>query len=201
MSRDPSGEPENASTREVILQAALDLFTEQGFDKTSLREVAERVGVTKAALYYHFHSKEEILASLVDRVHGVGHHGLDILPLRGGPVEATAALRACELLLDSVLAQRKVFMLMERNRTAVEALGKHDPEHQGEHDLLERRWADFVANPEISLRDRVRISAALGALMAGAIGTTRGLGGATIEGVREEMVQVLRDVLGVAGRE
>ncbi|MGH7692548.1 MAG: TetR/AcrR family transcriptional regulator, partial [Candidatus Dormibacteria bacterium] len=42
-----SREAETASTREVILQAALDLFTEQGFDKTSLREVAERVGVTK----------------------------------------------------------------------------------------------------------------------------------------------------------
>ena len=49
-------------TRERILDAALDLFIEQGYDKTSLREIAERVGVTKAALYYHFESKEEIFA-------------------------------------------------------------------------------------------------------------------------------------------
>ena len=47
---------------------ALDLFIEQGYDKTSLREIAERVGVTKAALYYHFSSKEDILRTLVQPV-------------------------------------------------------------------------------------------------------------------------------------
>ena len=52
-------------TRDRILATALDLFIEQGYDKTSLREIAERVGVTKAALYYHFSSKEEILRTLV----------------------------------------------------------------------------------------------------------------------------------------
>ena len=51
--------------RDQILQVALDLFTKQGYDKTSLREIAERLEVTKAALYYHFASKEEILSALV----------------------------------------------------------------------------------------------------------------------------------------
>ena len=45
-------------TRERILDTALDMFIERGYDKTSLREIAERVGVTKPALYYHFSSKE-----------------------------------------------------------------------------------------------------------------------------------------------
>jgi len=51
-------------TRGRIQAVALELFTEQGYDKTSLREIAERLGVTKAALYYHFKSKEEIVESL-----------------------------------------------------------------------------------------------------------------------------------------
>ena len=51
--------------RDQILQVALDLFTKQGYDKTSLREIAERLEVTKAALYYHFASKEELLSALV----------------------------------------------------------------------------------------------------------------------------------------
>ncbi|WP_266094983.1 TetR/AcrR family transcriptional regulator [Microlunatus elymi] len=37
------------------------LFIEQGYDKTSLREIAEQVGVTKAALYYHFRTKDDIV--------------------------------------------------------------------------------------------------------------------------------------------
>lgn len=56
-------------TRGRIQAVALELFTEHGYDKTSLREIAERLGVTKAALYYHFRSKEEIVESLtVDHV-------------------------------------------------------------------------------------------------------------------------------------
>jgi AcrR family transcriptional regulator len=52
-------------TRTRIQAIALELFTEQGYDATSLREIAERLGVTKAALYYHFKSKEEIVESMM----------------------------------------------------------------------------------------------------------------------------------------
>ena len=51
--------------RDQILHVALELFTKQGYDKTSLREIAERLEVSKAALYYHFMSKEEILRALL----------------------------------------------------------------------------------------------------------------------------------------
>ena len=47
-------------------KVALELFAEQGYEKTSLREIAERLGVTKAALYYHFKSKEDIVHSFTD---------------------------------------------------------------------------------------------------------------------------------------
>ncbi|HVC39868.1 MAG TPA: TetR/AcrR family transcriptional regulator [Candidatus Dormibacteraeota bacterium] len=191
-----AGEPV-ASTRGRILEAALDLFTELGFDKTSLRQVSERVGVTKAALYYHFQSKEEILSTLIERVHGIGHHGLDVLPALDGPVDLATVMGACEQLLEHVLSQRKVFMLIERNRTAVDALGARDPEHRAEHEKLEQQWSGFAANPKISLRDRVRVLAALGALMAGAVGATRGLGANAEAGLKDELVGVLRDVLGV----
>ncbi|MEV1174448.1 helix-turn-helix domain-containing protein [Nonomuraea sp. NPDC049784] len=53
-------------TRSRIQDVALRLFTEQGYEATSLREIAEELGVTKAALYYHFKTKDDIVASLVD---------------------------------------------------------------------------------------------------------------------------------------
>lgn len=67
-SSDAGGQPRAArsDTRARIQEVALDLFAEQGYETTSLREIADRLGVTKAALYYHFKSKEEIVASTVD---------------------------------------------------------------------------------------------------------------------------------------
>ncbi|MFD9879859.1 TetR/AcrR family transcriptional regulator [Streptomyces alboflavus] len=53
-------------TRQRIQDVALELFAEQGYEKTSLREIAERLDVTKAALYYHFKTKEDILTSIFD---------------------------------------------------------------------------------------------------------------------------------------
>ncbi|MEZ0364326.1 TetR/AcrR family transcriptional regulator [Mycobacterium sp. pUA109] len=51
-------------TRERIRSVAMELFTERGYATTSLRDIAEQLGVTKAALYYHFRTKEDIVASL-----------------------------------------------------------------------------------------------------------------------------------------
>jgi AcrR family transcriptional regulator len=54
------------NTRQRIQDVAVELFAEQGYEKTSLREIAERLEVTKAALYYHFKTKEEIIVSLFE---------------------------------------------------------------------------------------------------------------------------------------
>ena len=55
-----------SGTREKIQAVALELFAEHGYEKTSLREIAERLDVTKAALYYHFKTKEDIVVSLFE---------------------------------------------------------------------------------------------------------------------------------------
>lgn len=53
-------------TRKRIQEVALELFAAQGYDRTSLRAIAERLQVTKAALYYHFKTKEDILQSVFE---------------------------------------------------------------------------------------------------------------------------------------
>ncbi|SDQ22390.1 TetR/AcrR family transcriptional regulator [Quadrisphaera sp. DSM 44207] len=53
-------------TRSEAKAVALKLFSTNGFEQTSLREIAERLGITKAALYYHFPSKTELLNELLD---------------------------------------------------------------------------------------------------------------------------------------
>lgn len=55
-------------TRQRVLDAALELFTEQSYAGTPVRDIAERLGMTKAALYYHFASKEALLIALAEPV-------------------------------------------------------------------------------------------------------------------------------------
>ncbi|MBL7255370.1 TetR/AcrR family transcriptional regulator [Paractinoplanes lichenicola] len=52
-------------TRDRVLAVALELFAQQGYQVTSLREIADRLGVTKAAVYFHFRTKQEILTALL----------------------------------------------------------------------------------------------------------------------------------------
>lgn len=53
-------------TREQARRVAAELFATRGYEQTSLAEIAGRLGITKAALYYHFRSKSDLLRSLVE---------------------------------------------------------------------------------------------------------------------------------------
>ncbi len=52
------------TTRDRILEEAAKLFTEKGYEATSVQDIAQALGLSKAALYHHFRSKEEILAEI-----------------------------------------------------------------------------------------------------------------------------------------
>lgn len=56
---------EKGNTKNEILEAALNLFSTQGYEATSILQIAEAVGIRKASLYSHFTSKQEILDVLV----------------------------------------------------------------------------------------------------------------------------------------
>jgi len=64
-------------TRVRILTAAEQLFVERGYHATTLQEIADRVGITKPALYYYFDAKADILANLLDPMTVELEHVLD----------------------------------------------------------------------------------------------------------------------------
>nr|WP_218906407.1 TetR/AcrR family transcriptional regulator [Micromonospora jinlongensis] len=109
-------------TRDRIKAVALELFTEQGYEKTSLREIAERLNVTKAALYYHFKSKDDIVASFVeDRL-----EQMDALNAWAATQPATLATRR-ELITryaDTMFGgdQPSVMRFFEQNQTVLKSL-------------------------------------------------------------------------------
>lgn len=59
---------ERGNTKQEILNAALDLFSVQGFEATSISQIADAVGIRKASLYSHFENKQAILDTLVKEV-------------------------------------------------------------------------------------------------------------------------------------
>ena len=109
------------STRSRIQAVALELFTEQGYEKTSLREIAERLGVTKAALYYHFKSKDEIVNSFVeDRL-----ASLDAIISRAAnrPADNAARRAVIDEYADAFFAHGpSVMRFFEQNQTALKSL-------------------------------------------------------------------------------
>lgn len=88
-------------TRQRIVDTAMRMFVEQGYDGTSLREIAEALEVTKAALYYHFRTKEEI----VEEAFAAHEHRLDGL-MRWLEATGPSADRDAELLdrLDALFS-------------------------------------------------------------------------------------------------
>lgn len=59
---------DQGNTKQAILEASLDLFSVQGFEATSISQIASAVGIRKASLYSHFESKQAILDALVKEV-------------------------------------------------------------------------------------------------------------------------------------
>ena len=82
MSAEVAVDARRTDTRERIVTAASGLFAERGFAGTSIRDISDALGLTKAALYYHFASKEEILRAIVDQpisaIRGVLDRELDL---------------------------------------------------------------------------------------------------------------------------
>jgi AcrR family transcriptional regulator len=157
------GDQAGESTREKILDVALDLFTDQGFDGTSMREIAERLHISKPAIYYHFASKEEILMALHMRLHAFGRSALARLAGQTVTLQLWGSLLS--ELLDQMLDQRKIFLMHERNQAALEKL--HRKDHDAEHDDIEERFRQALTDPSLPLRDRVRMACSLGAVFGG----------------------------------
>jgi AcrR family transcriptional regulator len=160
-----SAQQPEPSTRERILDIALELFTEHGYDKTSLRDIAERLGTTKAALYYHFERKEDILLELHLRLHALGREALERLDdLEDGQQRADAWPGLLEDFIDQVVNNRELVLLHQRNHGALDAL-QYNERHQAENDDIEQQFRRILQSPDIPLERRVRMACSIGAVL------------------------------------
>ena len=63
----PHATPRRERTRERLLDAAFDIFAEEGFAASSVEAISERAGFSRGAFYYNFASKEELFLALIER--------------------------------------------------------------------------------------------------------------------------------------
>jgi len=179
-----------SKTRERILDVALDLFVEQGYDKSSLRELAERMGFTKAALYYHFPSKADILIALHERMHSL----LDgpIALLGDGPTSLESYEKFLDACVDGIRANEKLFLMHRVNQAALSKL--HMEGHEGSHQELEEQARKLFSDPAFSPAQRLRMVAGFAVAFVTPIMSTV-FGGPSAEANAEMPVEDLKEIV------
>lgn len=153
MRRKSQSEHDPGGTKERIQRVALELFVLHGYEKTSLREISDRLGITKAALYYHYASKQELLKSITQ-------------PLIDEFEELVAGAQDPESLLSSYIdllhRHQAVFQLVANDHASLAAAELVERSVQLRRDVVRR-----LAGPDPRPADYIRAAAAFGAISQG----------------------------------
>lgn len=153
-------QPRRGNTRQRIQDVALELFAEQGYEKTSLREISEKLDVTKAALYYHFKTKEDILVSIFE---GLNRPVEELIAW--GETQPRTLETKKEILRrysEALTTASPLFRFMQENQATVRDLSIGET-------IKGRLLAlvDLIKDPEAPLTDQVRCFTALFTMHAG----------------------------------
>ena len=144
---DPGG------TKERIQHVALELFVLHGYEKTSLREIADRLGITKAALYYQYASKQELLKSVTQPL-------IDEFEVMvAGDPDPETLLRSY---VDLLHRHQRVFQLVANDHASLAAAELVERSVKLRRDVVRR-----LAGPDPRPADYVRAAAAFGAISQG----------------------------------
>jgi AcrR family transcriptional regulator len=177
-----------AQTR--IITAALDLFGQHGVSGTSLQMIADAIGVTKAAVYHQFKTKEEIVIAVLEVDLMRLETALDEAEADAGRAHAREVLLT--LVIDLAVQRRRIVSALQQDPVIVRLLAKHEPFL----DLMGRLFTVLTAG-DASAAARVR-----GAMISAAIG------GAVMhplvvdlddETLRAEMLQFTRQLFDLPG--
>lgn len=143
-------------TRAEILAVAGELFARRGYLRTSLREIADRIGVTKAAVLYHFPAKLDILAALTRPL--LDDLDAALSAIDGDDPEVTR-WPAIEAMLDTLLAHRVLLRMVLFDMSVFAHMATF---HRYSELML--RATRMVSGPDPDLAGQVRSTQAIGML-------------------------------------
>ncbi|MFD3747182.1 TetR/AcrR family transcriptional regulator [Nocardia sp. NPDC058633] len=143
-------------TKQAIRDAAVALFAAKGFEQTSLREVADVVGITKASLYYHYASKLDLLLAIIDPI--IDHMRDIVEDIDAVPYNDEGIRAVLRTYLRGMIRHRDAGALCVRDTAAiVNAIADRYP------DLMEpnRELRQWLAGPQPSKESQLRAAAAI----------------------------------------
>ena len=151
-------------TREEILSTALELFLAQGYEATSLREIAERLEITKAALYYHFPAKEQLVVELTRRfLNDLADLVATARAVRQEPRQ-DCQMTLLSAYLDLLVAHHRVVDLLSRNPAT-----QNHPDVGLRGRTLVDAFSSELAGTDATAEDRLRVACAIGTIHAVAL--------------------------------
>ncbi len=128
-------------TREGIIEAAARIFSEKGFHATSMQDIADAVDLQKASLYYHFSSKQEILADILDRALDLINNRLELVLSQS--LSPDEKLRQAMVSYLETIAENQnlsAVLLLELRSLAPELKELH----ASRREKFERLWRDLI---------------------------------------------------------
>lgn len=150
------GSTPHSAAQTRIIDAALDLICEQGVSGTSLQMIADAIGVTKAAVYHQFKTKDELVIAMTARELGLLEPALEAAEAEG------SSSRARELLLtrvvDMAVDRRRWVSTLQFDPVIVRLLADHEPFQR----FIERLYGVLLGDAG----DEARVPAAM---LSGAI--------------------------------
>ena len=156
----PLGGIHRTPAQRRILRAALELFADHGVSGTSLQMIADAVGVTKAAIYHKFKTKEEIVIAVAEMELATLEDALEAAEAQADGVGARKVLLT--EVVGMAVERRRWVMALQNDPVMVRVLGEHKPLR----DLITRLYAILLDESDDT---EARISAAL---FSGAIAGT-----------------------------
>lgn len=141
---------------EQILEAAADLFLDQGFHNVTLDQIGSEVGITGPAIYRHYSSKDEILASMIDRTMD---HLLLLLDRTGESADPATVLDALvRAQVEFALTDRRMVTIYVRESHSLsDTSRRHASRRQREHVA---RWVTAMGGVYPDRSDEELLSAA-----------------------------------------
>lgn len=175
-----------AQTR--VLTAAMDLFADHGVSGTSLQMIADRMGVTKAAVYHQFHTKDEIVLAVAEREFCELEAALELAEAE------TSREHARQVLLEEVIGvavrRRRWVRALQNDPVMIRLLAGHQPLQQ----IVVRLYQVLLgegAGPRADVRVALLSSAIAASVVHPAVA---GLGD---DELRDELLEVARRVFAV----
>lgn len=187
---EPAVHPRSArNTRAEIVEVALAQFTEQGYDGTSLQQIADRLGFTKAALYYHFKSKDDLLLAVLDPYLTEIDELLDTRNEREAPA-IEGAEKPLEVYLDFLLKHRRLLSYLSHDAAALAR-----PAVAARMQAYRAAISAGIAGADLTPEDQMKVSFGLNG-MQGAISDHAATPAEDLRGPILEAVQVVLGTLG-----